>query len=85
MLRFFISSRYYALSALQKLIHVTYPGRCPGLLHFAPSALGSRVLTQSLKRRAKVKATLRVESYCETFWVAAFRLRRVSVVDVYGR
>ncbi len=37
------------------------------LLHLAPSALSTRVLTQSLKGRAKLIQTLRVESTCSQF------------------
>ena len=35
------------------------PGRCPGLLHFAPLALGIQVLTQTLNRWAIVICPLR--------------------------
>src|SRR6266536_1424396 len=40
-----------AISRFQRLNPFSrdYPGRCPGLLHFAPSALRSRLLTQPLK------------------------------------
>src|SRR5258706_15785655 len=38
---------YSAPSALANLMALD-PGRCPGLLHFAPLALGLRVLTQTL-------------------------------------
>src|SRR6266496_3577111 len=38
---------HYALSALGNLIDL-YLGRWPRLLHFAPSALRSRILTQPL-------------------------------------
>jgi hypothetical protein len=34
------SKLYFAPSALPKAIYI-HPGRCPGLLHFAPLALGA--------------------------------------------
>jgi hypothetical protein len=49
----FIAISYFALSALQNFMRSPNPGRCPGLLHFAPSALSLGVLTQTLKGRAK--------------------------------
>src|SRR6185295_9287285 len=43
-----------AIARFQRLaIHThAHPGRCPGLLHFAPLALGIRVLTLTLNRWA---------------------------------
>ncbi len=45
-----------AISRFQRLKshRRSHPGRCPGLLHFAPLALGIQVLTQTLRGRAKV-------------------------------
>ncbi len=49
-----------AISRLQRLKTHTpsHPGRCPGLLHFAPLALGTQVLTQTFQGRARALETL---------------------------
>jgi hypothetical protein len=47
---------YFALSALSKLGTLTLPGRCPGLLHFAPLALAGSFPTSAVARMQEIRA-----------------------------
>ena len=58
-----------AISRFQRLkTHSrSHPGRCPGLLHFAPLALGIQVLTQPLNRWAIFNRPLTRTRRCYSF------------------
>ncbi len=69
-----------AISRFQRLKthRRSHPGRCPGLLHFAPLALGIQVLTQTLNRWAIFNRPL-MRTQGSTFCPAAQRwLARTS-------
>src|SRR5260221_14255132 len=69
-----------AISRFQRLKthRRSHPGRCPGLLHFAPLALGIQVLTQTLHRWAIFNRPL-MRTRGGTFCAAAQRwLARTS-------
>ena len=65
-----------AISRFQRLKINTrsHPERCPGLLHFAPLALGIQVLTQtlnSLGQRAKRYVVREADGGSDLPWIAA--------------
>ena len=70
-----------AISRFQRLKthRRSHPGRCPGLLHFAPLALGIQVLTQPLNRWAIFNRPLTRTRRCYSFCIPAQRwLARTS-------
>src|SRR5712671_5371655 len=73
-----------AISRFQRLKthRRSHPGRCPGLLHFAPLALGFQVLTQTLNRWAIFSRPLTRTGALSTFCAKApFRVIPCDFVD----
>ena len=75
---------HFALSALQNFMGPRNPGRCPGLLHFAPSALKPRsfdqrwaIFTQSASRTG-ARDTFRAKPTLAVIFMAASKISKLT-------